>query len=112
MNLASSEESPQTDDRAVLYQNFHNLLEALTKENLLIEDLVKSSPRSDTMTYLGVCRLTLTSKCRRIDIKVDGTDDRRLQMYSEKVRSFATLYFTGCSYFNRAMRLRARKLVI
>ena len=45
----------------------------------------------DSMSYMGICRLTPSSPHRRIDIK----------MYPSHKFAFALLYFTGSDHFNR-----------
>jgi len=53
---------------------------------------------NQSATYMGVFS-SPTSKMRRIDIK----------FYPWKERATAMLYFTGSDYFNRSMRLMAKK---
>mmetsp|Transcript_27068 Transcript_27068/g.41128 ORF Transcript_27068/g.41128 Transcript_27068/m.41128 type:complete len:361 (+) Transcript_27068:967-2049(+) len=53
-----------------------------------------------SQTYMGVfCSPTVPGKRRRIDIK----------FYPYRERAFATLYFTGCGWFNRSMRLWSKR---
>jgi len=51
--------------------------------------------RQSSASYMGVfCSPAVTGKMRRIDIK----------FYPYRERVFASLYFTGCGWFNRSMR--------
>ena len=48
---------------------------------------------------MGICKLNEKSLFRRLDIKV----------YEKSFFPFAILYFTGSAYFNRSLRLFAKK---
>jgi DNA polymerase/3'-5' exonuclease PolX len=53
-----------------------------------------------SQSYMGVfCSPVDQGKHRRIDIKI----------YPYRSKAFATLYFTGCGWFNRSMRLWAKR---
>jgi len=57
-------------------------------------------PYPSSQTYMGVfISPTIPGKRRRIDIK----------FYPYRERAFATLYFTGCGWFNRSMRLWSKR---
>lgn len=76
-----------------------NLIEELEKNGLLIENL--QMPRLNSYgseSYMGIGRLK-GGKHRRIDLKY----------YPNHLYGYAILYFTGSDYFNRSMRLFARK---
>ena len=49
--------------------------------------------------FMGICKLNENSLHRRLDIKV----------YEKSFFPFAILYFTGSAYFNRSLRLYAKK---
>ena len=50
-------------------------------------------------TYMGIYQLEPGTPHRRIDMKI----------YARECFGYAVLYFTGSDYFNRSMRLFARK---
>eukprot|EP01028_Stygiella_incarcerata_P007834 TRINITY_DN3282_c0_g1_i1.p1 TRINITY_DN3282_c0_g1~~TRINITY_DN3282_c0_g1_i1.p1 ORF type:complete len:666 (+),score=165.43 TRINITY_DN3282_c0_g1_i1:71-2068(+) len=74
------------------------IIDRLHTEGLLTHDLSYSACEIKA-SYMGVIRLSTSHLHRRIDIKV----------YSDDVYAPALLYFTGSGYFNRSMRLLARK---
>lgn len=75
------------------------LLESLKSSGFLTDDLTLAE-NGEHQKYLGVCKLPgENSKHRRLDIIVVP--------YSEWACSL--LYFTGSDYFNRSMRLLAKK---
>lgn len=86
----------------------HRLIGALQQSSpsldpLLKETLSLSSSKQGSFTkqtYMGVCQLSSKHRARRIDIKV----------YNRDIFGFAILYFTGSAYFNRSLRLFARKM--
>ena len=78
------------------------LIERLSKINLLVDTLSltkKDKEDENCNVYMGFCRLNESSFVRRIDIKT----------YPKSAYPFALLYFTGSAYFNRSMRLYAKK---
>ena len=78
----------------------HTLLERLTIRNIIIDTLTMSDKNDvNCEIFMGICKLNEQSLHRRIDIKV----------YEKSFFPFAILYFTGSAYFNRSMRLFARK---
>lgn len=74
------------------------LIEDLYKKKFIIETLSINKFLSNSHTFLGICMIEKIH--RRVDIKV----------YNKKSYPFALLYFTGSAYFNRSMRLYAKKL--
>lgn len=74
------------------------LIEDLYKKKFIIETLSINKFLSNSHTFLGICQIDKIH--RRVDIKV----------YNKKSSPFALLYFTGSAYFNRSMRLYAKKL--
>ena len=78
----------------------HTLLERLTIRNIIIDTLTMSDKNDvNCEIFMGICKLNEQSLHRRIDIKV----------YEKSFFPFAILYFTGSAYFNRSMRLFAKK---
>ncbi|KAL4432102.1 hypothetical protein ABPG74_014356 [Tetrahymena malaccensis] len=76
-----------------------NLICKLEQEGLLIEHLQFPRPNQyGSETYMGIGKLK-EGKHRRIDLKY----------YPKDLYGYALLYFTGSDYFNRSMRLFARK---
>lgn len=60
----------------------------------------KKAKKATCSMYMGIFKSpTIHGKLRRVDIK----------WYPYRERVFASLYFTGNGYFNRSMRLWARK---
>ena len=78
----------------------HTLLDKLTEKKIIIDSLTMSD-NTDTncQIFMGICKLNEKSLYRRIDIKV----------YEKSFFPFALLYFTGSAYFNRSLRLFAKK---
>ena len=78
----------------------HTLIERLTKRNI-IKDTLTMSDKNDINCeiFMGICKLEENGLYRRIDIKV----------YEKSFFPFAILYFTGSAYFNRSLRLFAKK---
>ena len=78
----------------------HTLLEKLTERKIIIDSLTMSD-NNDTncQIFMGICKLNENSLHRRLDIKV----------YEKSFYPFAILYFTGSAYFNRSLRLFAKK---
>ena len=78
----------------------HTLLEKLTEKNIIIDRLTMSDNNDlECQIFMGICKLNKDSLYRRLDIKV----------YEKSLYPFALLYFTGSSYFNRSLRLFAKK---
>ncbi|EAS03408.2 helix hairpin-helix protein (macronuclear) [Tetrahymena thermophila SB210] len=76
-----------------------NLICKLEQDGLLIEHLQFPRPNQyGSETYMGIGKLK-DGKHRRIDLKY----------YPKDLYGYALLYFTGSDYFNRSMRLFARK---
>ena len=81
-----------------------SLIEKLSEINLMTEILSISKDSENNLIevkkshFMGICKLK-ENPCRRIDIKV----------YCRQAYPFALLYFTGSAYFNRSMRLYAKK---
>ena len=78
----------------------HTLIERLTNRNI-IRDTLTMSDKNDINCeiFMGICKLEENGLYRRIDIKV----------YEKSFFPFAILYFTGSAYFNRSLRLFAKK---
>ena len=78
----------------------HTLIERLTIRNVIIDTLTMSDKNDiNCEIFMGICRLNQNSLHRRLDIKV----------YEKSFFPFAILYFTGSAYFNRSLRLYAKK---
>ncbi|EGR33773.1 DNA-directed polymerase lambda, putative, partial [Ichthyophthirius multifiliis] len=76
------------------------IIQQLHKCGLLTDDLaLPKNSRQGVENYMGVCQLSSDQLHRRIDIKY----------YPNFIYGFALIYFTGSDYFNRSMRLFARK---
>ena len=71
------------------------LINKLMEKKIIIEIL---SLNNESYIFMGICK-DESNIHRRIDIKV----------YNKEEFPFALLYFTGSAYFNRSMRLFARK---
>ena len=71
------------------------LIDKLMEKKIIIEIL---SLNNESFIFMGICKDD-NNIHRRIDIKV----------YNKEEFPFALLYFTGSAYFNRSMRLFARK---
>ncbi|KAH3742644.1 DNA polymerase lambda [Pelomyxa schiedti] len=91
VDILISDKSGGTTDGILLA-----LVSALHQSGFLTDDLVQVLEKSDK--YMGVCQLP-GSLHRRIDLKVFPVENW----------ACALLYFTGSGYFNRSMRLFARK---
>ena len=78
----------------------HTLVDKLMEKNIIIDTLTMSD-NTDTncQIFMGICKLNEKSLFRRLDIKV----------YEKSFFPFAILYFTGSAYFNRSLRLFAKK---
>ena len=78
----------------------HTLVDKLTERKIIIDSLTMSD-NNDTncQIFMGICKLNENSLYRRLDIKV----------YEKSFFPFAILYFTGSAYFNRSLRLFAKK---
>ena len=78
----------------------HTLVDKLMEKKIIIDTLTMSD-NNDTnyQVFMGICRLNEKSLYRRLDIKV----------YEKSFFPFAILYFTGSAYFNRSLRLFAKK---
>jgi len=76
------------------------LVEKLYEAGLIKETLSLSREEGELRkhSFMGICRLN-GNPHRRIDIKV----------YEKDAFPFALLYFTGSAYFNRSLRLYAKK---
>ena len=76
------------------------LVDKLTERKIIIDSL-SMSDNNDTncQIFMGICKLNENSLYRRLDIKV----------YEKSFFPFAILYFTGSAYFNRSLRLFAKK---
>jgi len=78
----------------------HTLVDKLTEKNIIIDTLSMSDNEdSNYQVFMGICKLNSNSLHRRLDIKV----------YEKSFYPFAILYFTGSAYFNRSLRLFAKK---
>ena len=78
----------------------HTLVEKLTEKEIIIDTLSMSdNDDNNYQVFMGICRLNKNSLHRRLDIKV----------YEKSFYPFAILYFTGSAYFNRSLRLFAKK---
>ena len=78
----------------------HTLVDKLTERKIIYDSLTMSD-NNDTscQIFMGICKLNDKSLFRRLDIKV----------YEKSFYPFAILYFTGSAYFNRSLRLFAKK---
>jgi DNA polymerase/3'-5' exonuclease PolX len=78
----------------------HTLVDKLTEKKIIVDTLTMSD-NNDTncQIFMGICKLNENSLYRRLDIKV----------YEKSLFPFAILYFTGSAYFNRSLRLFAKK---
>ena len=78
----------------------HTLVDKLTEKKIIYDSLTMSD-NNDTncQIFMGICKLNDKSLFRRLDIKV----------YEKSFYPFAILYFTGSAYFNRSLRLFAKK---
>ena len=78
----------------------HTLVEKLINRNIIVDTLTMSD-RNDVNCeiFMGICKLNEKGLNRRLDIKV----------YEKSFFPFAILYFTGSAYFNRSLRLFAKK---
>jgi len=76
------------------------LVERLFEKKIILEILSHSKEDPDLLkhTFMGICKLR-NNPHRRIDIKI----------YYKEAFPFAILYFTGSAYFNRSLRLYAKK---
>ncbi|XP_074647174.1 DNA polymerase lambda-like isoform X2 [Tubulanus polymorphus] len=81
---------------------FSKLLEKLTSQGFLTDDLVSQENTGNQKKYLGVCKLSgaLYTKHRRLDIIVVPYDEF----------GCALVYFTGSAHFNRSLRHMCKKL--
>ena len=77
-----------------------SLLNSLKKINLIKDTFSLGKTSHENYVFMGICQLEKSLPHRRIDIKV----------YRKENFPFALLYFTGSAYFNRSMRLLARRL--
>ena len=78
----------------------HTLVDKLTEKKIIIDTLSMSdNDDSNYQVFMGICKLNNDSLHRRLDIKV----------YEKSFYPFAILYFTGSAYFNRSLRLFAKK---
>ena len=78
----------------------HALIERLTLRKIIIDTLTMSDKNDiNCEIFMGISQLNEKTLYRRIDIKV----------YEKSFFPFAILYFTGSAYFNRSMRLFAKK---
>ena len=78
----------------------HTLIERLKKRNIIKDTLIMSDKNDiNCEIFMGICKLEENGLYRRIDIKV----------YEKSFFPFAILYFTGSAYFNRSLRLFAKK---
>jgi DNA polymerase lambda len=78
----------------------HTLVDKLTEKEIIIDTLSMSdNDDNNYQVFMGICRLNKNSLHRRLDIKV----------YEKSFYPFAILYFTGSAYFNRSLRLFAKK---
>ena len=76
------------------------LIERLSIRKIIVDTLTMSDKNDiNCEIFMGICQLNEKSLYRRIDIKV----------YEKSFFPFAILYFTGSAYFNRSMRLFAKK---
>ena len=90
----------RTDD-GLISGILNSLVENLIQKKIILDTLSLSSEKTDNncQLFMGICRLNENSLCRRLDIKV----------YNKNIFAFALLYFTGSAYFNRSLRLFAKK---
>lgn len=78
----------------------HTLIDKLTEKRIIIDTLSMSdNDDNNYQVFMGICKLNNSSLHRRLDIKV----------YEKSFFPFAILYFTGSAYFNRSLRLFAKK---
>ena len=78
----------------------HTLVDKLTERKIIIDYLTMSDNNDiNCQIFMGICKLNENSLYRRLDIKV----------YEKSFYPFAILYFTGSAYFNRSLRLFAKK---
>ena len=78
----------------------HTLVERLINRNIIIDTLTMSDKNDvNCEIFMGICKLNEKGLYRRLDIKV----------YEKTFFPFAILYFTGSAYFNRSLRLFAKK---
>ena len=78
----------------------HTLVDKLTEKKIIIDSLnLSDNSDSNCQIFMGICKLNEKSLNRRLDIKV----------YEKSFFPFAILYFTGSAYFNRSLRLFAKK---
>ena len=77
------------------------LVERLMERKLIVEILSSSNKVKDenVNVFMGIC-VWKSGINRRIDIKV----------YNKQEYPFAVMYFTGSRYFNRSLRLFAKKI--
>ena len=76
------------------------LVERLSNRNIIIDRLTMSDKNDiNCEIFMGICKLNENALHRRLDIKV----------YEKSFFPFAILYFTGSAYFNRSLRLFAKK---
>ena len=76
------------------------LVERLSIRNIIIDTLTMSDIKDNNCEiFMGICKLNKEGLHRRLDIKV----------YEKSFYPFAILYFTGSAYFNRSLRLFAKK---
>ena len=76
------------------------VLAAVKAAGILTHSLSKDHPGADTDKHFGVCRLSPQHLHRRIDF----------MFVQPESWGCALLYFTGSDIFNRALRLRARRM--
>ena len=78
----------------------HTLVEKLININIIVDTLTMSDKNDvNCEIFMGICKLNEKGLNRRLDIKV----------YEKSFFPFAILYFTGSAYFNRSLRLFAKK---
>ena len=76
------------------------LVERLSIRKIIVDTLSMSDITDNNCEiFMGICKLNEEGLHRRLDIKV----------YEKSFFPFAILYFTGSAYFNRSLRLFAKK---
>ena len=77
-----------------------DLVERLSVRKIIVDTLSMSDITDNNCEiFMGICKLNEEGLHRRLDIKV----------YEKSFFPFAILYFTGSAYFNRSLRLFAKK---
>ena len=77
-----------------------DLVERLRVRKIIVDTLSMSDITDNNCEiFMGICKLNEEGLHRRLDIKV----------YEKSFFPFAILYFTGSAYFNRSLRLFAKK---